>query len=286
MRADAQRNRDRIVEVARQMFRERGYDVPLDDIAKSAGVGPGTLYRHFPNRDALLDAVMQSWMDRVTEATDKALAREGSDRDFLLGWFETYVALISMHKGGPAKITQAMGDETSPIMTKCQVLTRATQRIVDELKLTPAIESTVWESLALSNLMIGLAINRRYTYQSIGALGVIELTAPSRVSKVNDGLARLGLAAKSRAYYLVHASLDVAHSASWNREVILPLVQDEPARAAAIAEGALLRLRAGARCFRRYRAELWNRPAVAPLTLVAGNERQARPRDGMVARRN
>jgi AcrR family transcriptional regulator len=69
VRADAQRNRDRIVEVARQEFRERGYDTSLDDIAKKAGVGAGTLYRHFPNRDALLDAVMQSWVDRVTDAT-------------------------------------------------------------------------------------------------------------------------------------------------------------------------------------------------------------------------
>ena len=156
MRADAQRNRDRIVEVAREMFRERGYDVPLDDVAKRAGVGPGTLYRHFPNRDALLDAVMQSWVDRVTDATDKALAREGSDRDFLLGWFETYVALISLHKGGPAKITQAMGDETSPIMTKCQVLTRATQRVVDELEARDALRDDV-DALQMTRLVGGVA---------------------------------------------------------------------------------------------------------------------------------
>jgi len=125
VRADAKRNRDRIVEVAREVFRERGYDASLDDIAKRAGVGPGTLYRHFPTRDALLDAVMQVWVDRVTETTDKALTYEGPTRDFLVGWFEAYVALISLHKGGPAKITSAMGDPASPIMHKCQVLTAA-----------------------------------------------------------------------------------------------------------------------------------------------------------------
>ena len=48
MRADAQRNRDRIVEVARDLFREQGYDASLDEVARRAGVGPGTLYRHFP----------------------------------------------------------------------------------------------------------------------------------------------------------------------------------------------------------------------------------------------
>src|SRR5690242_14742591 len=65
MRADAKRNYDRIVEVAREVFREQGYDASLDEVAKRAGVGPGTLYRHFPTRDALLDAIMQSWVDRV-----------------------------------------------------------------------------------------------------------------------------------------------------------------------------------------------------------------------------
>src|ERR1700752_3186167 len=110
VRADARRNYDRIVEVAREVFREQGYDASLDEIAKRAGVGPGTLYRHFPKRENLLDAIMQSWVDRVNETTDKALAHEGSDRELLLGWFEDYVALISLHKGGPAKITAAMGD--------------------------------------------------------------------------------------------------------------------------------------------------------------------------------
>ena len=51
MRADAQRNCDRIVEVAREVFREQGYDASLDEVAKRAGVGPGTLYRHFPTRE-------------------------------------------------------------------------------------------------------------------------------------------------------------------------------------------------------------------------------------------
>src|ERR1044071_720703 len=87
VRADAQRNRERIVEVARVVFRERGYDASLDDIAKKAGVGPGTLYRHFPTRDALLDAVMQAWVDRVDDGADKALTREGAPRELLAARF-------------------------------------------------------------------------------------------------------------------------------------------------------------------------------------------------------
>ncbi|HKO50459.1 MAG TPA: iron-containing redox enzyme family protein [Polyangiaceae bacterium] len=117
---------------------------------------------------------------------------------------------------------------------------------------------TVWESLALGNLMVALASARHYAYQSIGALGVIELTAPGRSQLVNAGLKRLGIGGAARRYYALHATLDVRHSATWNREVLEPLVASNPLIARLIAEGALLRLRAGKRCFDRYRRELWN----------------------------
>ena len=157
MRADARRNRDRIVEVARAVFRERGYDASLDEIAKRAGVGPGTLYRHFPSRDALLDAVMQAWVDRVTDATDKALVHEGPPREFLVTWFETYVALISFHKGGPAKITSALGVEDSPIATKTRALLSQTQRIVDHLRARGALRDDV-DALQMCRLAGGVAV--------------------------------------------------------------------------------------------------------------------------------
>lgn len=125
-----------------------------------------------------------------------------------------------------------------------------------ELQLQPSNDDTVWEALALANMMLALAGNRRYAYQSVGALGVIEMTAPGRVSQVNAGLRRLGISAHGRRYFQLHAGLDLRHSECWNREVIRPLVADDPATARPIAEGALLRLRCGARCFARYRAEL------------------------------
>ncbi len=132
---------------------------------------------------------------------------------------------------------------------------RLLQQVAEELKLRCSLESTVWESLALSNLMTALAVNRRYAYLSVGALGAVEMTAPTRVSHVDRGLKRLGVAASARRYFALHANLDVRHSEDWNREVILPLVRERPECAAAIAEGALLRLSFGARCFERYRRE-------------------------------
>ena len=118
------------------------------------------------------------------------------------------------------------------------------------------IEQTVWESLALANLLVALAFDRRYAYHSVGALGAIELTAPGRVAEVDRGLARLGVPKSARSYFSLHATLDVQHSAAWNREVLAPLVAADARCARAIAEGALMRLRAGERCFARYRAEL------------------------------
>jgi AcrR family transcriptional regulator len=156
VRADAKRNYDRIVEVAREVFREQGYDASLDEVAKRAGVGPGTLYRHFPNRDALLDAIMQSWVDRVEQAVEKTLAFEGPPRDLLLHWFEEYVRLISLHKGGPAKITSAMGDPESPILTKCQVLRGAHDRVIAALREQHALREDV-ETLQVIRLVGGIA---------------------------------------------------------------------------------------------------------------------------------
>lgn len=156
MRADALRNRERIIDTAREVFREQGYDASLDEIAKRAGVGAGTLYRHFPTRDALLDAIMQSWVDRVEAATEKTLAFEGPPRDLLLGWLRSYVGLITLHRGGAAKITSALGDPDSPIRTKCEVLTGAAEQVVARLRAENAIRDDV-DAVRICRLVGGVA---------------------------------------------------------------------------------------------------------------------------------
>jgi AcrR family transcriptional regulator len=156
VRADAKRNYDRILEAAREVFREQGYDASLDEVAKRAGVGPGTLYRHFPKRENLIDAILQSWVAKVTGSADRALEFEGDDRAVLLNWFEEYVRLISQHKGGPAKITSAMGDPDSPIMTKCQVLAEANARVIERLRKDGALRGDV-ETLQICRMVGGIA---------------------------------------------------------------------------------------------------------------------------------
>lgn len=130
----------------------------------------------------------------------------------------------------------------------------------EAFELSTSVEETIWESLALANIMAGLAANRRYAYHSVGALGAIELTAPSRVSLVNEGLKRLGVSPQGRQYFQLHAGLDVRHSQAWNHEVIRPLVEADASLILPIAEGALMRMVCGKRCFERYRRELGIEP--------------------------
>lgn len=112
-RADAQRNRDRILEVARRQFTRSGGDTSLDHIAKQAGVGPGTLYRHFPSREALLVGVYRSEMERLA-AAEQRLAQTMPPMEALRAWLLLFVdAIATKHiiapalntlVGGPSKV--------------------------------------------------------------------------------------------------------------------------------------------------------------------------------------
>ena len=82
MRADALRNRQHLMTAAADLFAERGVDVPLDEIARRAGVSIGTLYNHFPNRGALLDAVLPDWVAGVDRLAEAALADPDPWRGF------------------------------------------------------------------------------------------------------------------------------------------------------------------------------------------------------------
>lgn len=76
LRADALRNRGKILSAAREVFAVSGYDVPLDEIAARAGVGPGTVYRHFPSKEALFEAVVTA---RVQDLIEDARARAAAE---------------------------------------------------------------------------------------------------------------------------------------------------------------------------------------------------------------
>ncbi|GGF16520.1 TetR/AcrR family transcriptional regulator [Subtercola lobariae] len=98
LRADAQRNRDRIIEVARAMFAESGDAVALESIAKDAGVGIGTLYRNFASREALLEAVYAVELEKVTTNAADLLSRLDPE-SALRAWMGRYADFIAAKRG-------------------------------------------------------------------------------------------------------------------------------------------------------------------------------------------
>lgn len=130
MRADAQRNYDKLLAAARIAFRERGSDASLDEIAKRAGVGPGTLYRHFPTRDALIDAVMKDWADSVASDAQSVVDSGLPGREALTLWFEHFVGHMGLYRGAAQKFVACMDDPTTPIYRKCQVLSAANDSVL------------------------------------------------------------------------------------------------------------------------------------------------------------
>lgn len=113
LRTDAQRNRGRILEVAKVAFTRRGTDASLDEIAKQAGVGAGTLYRHFPTRDALIEAVFHSEVEKLAAAASR-FAAAMPPIEALRAWmllFVDYIAAkhiilptLNSVAGGPSRL--------------------------------------------------------------------------------------------------------------------------------------------------------------------------------------
>jgi AcrR family transcriptional regulator len=98
LRADAQRNRDRLLAAAVALFSEAGQDVSLEAVAKRAGVGIGTLYRHFPTRDALLAAAYRNEVVQLSDAADALLAAHPPDEALAL-WLDRFVEYASAKRG-------------------------------------------------------------------------------------------------------------------------------------------------------------------------------------------
>lgn len=156
LRADAQRNYDKLVLAAREAFRERGADASLDDIAKRAGVGPGTLYRHFPTRDALIDALMRDWSERINSDSEEIVSSGLPAREALAAWFTKFVENIGIYHGAAAKVMSAMDDPSSPIYRKCQVLVAANEKVLSRARELDALREDV-DAREVMRIVSGIA---------------------------------------------------------------------------------------------------------------------------------
>jgi AcrR family transcriptional regulator len=130
LRADAQRNRDRLLEVARLALAAGDGAVALESIAKDAGVGIGTLYRNFPTRDDLVEAVYRSELADVLARADELLATLPPDRA-LRAWMDDYAAFVGAKRGMAESLRGILqSGAISSSQTRPQVIATA-QRIMD-----------------------------------------------------------------------------------------------------------------------------------------------------------
>jgi AcrR family transcriptional regulator len=108
-RADAERNRERILEVAKEAFARHGANASLDDIAKQAGVGPGTLYRHFPTREELLQSVYRTELEKLAAAEQK-FAQTMPPIEALRAWLLLFVDAIAAKQLIAPALNTLLGD--------------------------------------------------------------------------------------------------------------------------------------------------------------------------------
>jgi AcrR family transcriptional regulator len=142
MRADARENYERLLVVARDVVAEHGADASLRDVARKAGVGLGTLYRHFPTREALLEALLRTHVD---ELTARAAEREVSStsQDALLTWFRDCVTLNHEYRGVGATLTAALEDSESALHNSCVALHDIGARLLDRAQAEGAARTDI-----------------------------------------------------------------------------------------------------------------------------------------------
>lgn len=129
-RTDAQRNRSHILDTAEHYFAEHGVAGSLDAIAKQAGVGPGTLYRHFPNRGALLAALLDARADELEQRRRAIVAEQTDAADALARWLDALAAWASAFDGLPEPLRAALDEENSPLALTCQGFVEGTDEFL------------------------------------------------------------------------------------------------------------------------------------------------------------
>jgi AcrR family transcriptional regulator len=129
MRADARKNYDQLLAVARAVVTEEGADASLRDIARRAGVGLATLYRHFPTREALLEALLRTGFDELTTRADE-LETSSSPRDALVSWLHDCVACAHEYRGVTELMMAAIEDIESALHASCVTMRAAGTRLL------------------------------------------------------------------------------------------------------------------------------------------------------------
>jgi AcrR family transcriptional regulator len=154
MRADAVKNRARILEAARIEVELGGTECSLDNVAKRAGVGPGTLYRHFPTREDLIGELLVSWAADVQADADNTSAETWDD---VLDWLVRMARYAMIYRGLASTMAAAENDESSPLRSAHDAVLEANQHVFDKARAAGVVHAPV-ESVEVGRLVTGVAM--------------------------------------------------------------------------------------------------------------------------------
>ncbi|MFZ5673076.1 MAG: TetR/AcrR family transcriptional regulator [Pseudomonadota bacterium] len=151
MRADARRNRDKLIEVAGHAFAEHGIDTSLEQIAERAKVGIGTLYRHFPTREHLVEVVYRHEVEALCRAAEELALRHPADRA-LAEWMQRFVDYIAAKRGMASSLKLLFAGNSEFFAETSGKIPAAVQRLVDAAIAQGAIRSDIDSSDVLHAL--------------------------------------------------------------------------------------------------------------------------------------
>jgi AcrR family transcriptional regulator len=141
-RADARRNREKLLEVAAARFVDAGTDVSLEAIAREAGVGIGTLYRHFPTRNALVEAAYRSELERLTGAPGELLAEHEPDAA-LAAWMDRFVEYAEAKNGMRSALQAVAADGANPFAQSRAGMLGALETLLDAAQAAGTVRADV-----------------------------------------------------------------------------------------------------------------------------------------------
>jgi AcrR family transcriptional regulator len=177
-RADSARNRERLIEAAKAGFAETGPDVSLEEIARRAGVGIGTLYRHFPNRDAVVAAVYRREVEQLADAADRLLAAH-RPAEALRRWMRLLIDYIATKRMIAPALSAMAGGPSELYSSSTGVITAAMSKLAQRAAEAGDIRADV-EADDLLRALVGIS----YGYTAPGW----EASARRLVDVLMDGL--------------------------------------------------------------------------------------------------
>jgi len=162
VRADALRNRERLVEVAQSAFATHGIETSLEEIARQAGVGIGTLYRRFPRREDLIAAVLAERYLKLAECAQTLAERRVETDAALTEWLTLLIEHMAIYRGLSLAVKEAIHDQSTALGQTCKEMMDAGTRLLQHAQQAGAFRSdvTFYDVLALCSGIV-TAVERR-----------------------------------------------------------------------------------------------------------------------------